>query len=153
MTERRWAQWWSRGRIGGWNRDGARRAAVSRPRVGAVEYHARRMHDPRPDLDHASTDTFEASHIMLEGGFRHLPVLEEGRLVGILACEISCGPRRPNGSCWRRRRSGGDWCRANRVNQELISIGYRLKACECLLDRRDRCPGGADGGKRAGRPR
>ena len=32
-----------------------------------------------------STDTFEASHIMLEGGFRHLPVLEEGRLVGILS--------------------------------------------------------------------
>ena len=32
-----------------------------------------------------STDTLEASHIMLEGGFRHLPVLEEGRLVGILS--------------------------------------------------------------------
>jgi CBS domain-containing protein len=32
-----------------------------------------------------STDTFEASHIMLEGGFRHLPVLDEGRLVGILS--------------------------------------------------------------------
>src|SRR6266849_4715154 len=51
-----------------------------------------------------STDTLEASHIMLERGFRHLPVLEEGRLVGILslACEISSGPRRPNGSCGRR---------------------------------------------------
>jgi CBS domain-containing protein len=32
-----------------------------------------------------STDTSEASHIMLVGGFRHLPVLEEGRLVGILS--------------------------------------------------------------------
>jgi len=35
-----------------------------------------------------STDTFDASHIMLEGGFRHLPVLEEGRLVGILSGQI-----------------------------------------------------------------
>ncbi|HEV2414046.1 MAG TPA: CBS domain-containing protein [Candidatus Dormibacteraeota bacterium] len=37
------------------------------------------------------TDADEALHLMLEGGFRHLPVVEDGKVVGIVSIRDLAG--------------------------------------------------------------
>ena len=58
-----------------------------------------------------STDTLEASHIMLEGGFRHLPVLEEGRLVGIVSLRDLLRAAEAERILRAREEERGDWRR------------------------------------------
>src|ERR1700738_4997036 len=57
----------------------------------AVSQDASAMHEPlehwmtrRPRIVTPDSDLDEALRIMVEGNFRHLPVMEEGRLVGML---------------------------------------------------------------------
>jgi signal transduction histidine kinase len=82
-----------------------------------------------------TTETLAASRLMSEGGFRHLPVLEDGRLVGILSLRdlwrATEAERILQAKEEERRRLAAEI--HDGVSQELISIGYRLKACERLL--------------------
>ncbi len=83
------------------------------------------------------TEALVASRLMFEGGFRHLPVLEEGRLVGILSLRdlwrATEAERILQAKEEERRRLAAEI--HDGVSQELISIGYRLKACERLVGR------------------
>ena len=98
------------GRIGGWNRDGARRAAVARGLVPwSTTLEECMTHDPISITP--STDTLEASHIMLERGFRHLPVLEEGRLVGILSLRDLLRAAEAERILRAKEEERGDWRR------------------------------------------
>jgi CBS domain-containing protein len=58
----------------------------------AVSHDASAMHESlehwmtrRPRTVTPESDLDEALRIMVEGGFRHLPVMEEGRLIGMLS--------------------------------------------------------------------
>jgi CBS domain-containing protein len=58
----------------------------------AVSHDASAMHEPlehwmtrRPQTISADVDVEEALKIMVDGHFRHLPVIEQGRLIGMLS--------------------------------------------------------------------
>jgi CBS domain-containing protein len=54
-------------------------------RVHASEARVREWMTADPVTVDGSTSAVEAARIMLENGFRHLPVVEEGRTVGIVS--------------------------------------------------------------------
>jgi CBS domain-containing protein len=54
-------------------------------RVHASEARVREWMTPEPETVTESTDPVEAVRIMVEGGFRHLPVVEGERAVGIVS--------------------------------------------------------------------
>ncbi len=45
----------------------------------------RRAMTPEPDVFAPSVDVFEAAQWLLESGYRHLPVVESGRLLGVVS--------------------------------------------------------------------
>lgn len=45
----------------------------------------RRAMTPDPDVFSPSVDVFEAAQWLLESGYRHLPVVEDGRLLGVVS--------------------------------------------------------------------
>lgn len=53
-------------------------------RVHTSEARVREWMTPDPKTVGESTDPVEAVQIMIDGGFRHLPVVENGRAVGIV---------------------------------------------------------------------
>jgi CBS domain-containing protein len=54
-------------------------------RVHTSEARVREWMTPDPKTVGESTDPVEAVQIMIDGGFRHLPVVENGRAVGIVS--------------------------------------------------------------------
>ncbi len=54
------------------------------PLSAVMTSHPRTIHPDRP-FEHAL-------HIMYEGGFRHVPVIENGRLVGMVSARDALGP-------------------------------------------------------------
>jgi CBS domain-containing protein len=54
-------------------------------RVHTSEARVREWMTPEPKTVNESTDPVEAVQIMVEGGFRHLPVVEGDRAVGIVS--------------------------------------------------------------------
>lgn len=74
--------------------DGSRPAGILTERdiVRAVSHDVMAMHEPildwltrDPVTIAADADVFDARRLMVEGNFRHLPVMAEGRLVGMLS--------------------------------------------------------------------
>jgi CBS domain-containing protein len=51
----------------------------------AAQHHISQWMTPDPITVEAVTDVRAARDIMLDGGFRHLPVLDEGELVGVVS--------------------------------------------------------------------
>jgi CBS domain-containing protein len=45
----------------------------------------RKVTTPDPDVFDPSVDVFEAAEWLLESGYRHLPVVENGRLLGVVS--------------------------------------------------------------------
>jgi CBS domain-containing protein len=54
-------------------------------RVHTSEARVRQWMTENPITASADTDVEEAARVMLEHGFRHLPVVEEGRTVGVVS--------------------------------------------------------------------
>jgi CBS domain-containing protein len=54
-------------------------------RVHTSEARVREWMTPDPKTVGESTDPVEAVQIMIDGGFRHLPVVENGRAIGIVS--------------------------------------------------------------------
>ena len=54
-------------------------------RVHTSEARVREWMTPDPKTVTESTDPVEAVQIMIDGGFRHLPVVESGRAIGIVS--------------------------------------------------------------------
>ena len=83
------------------------------------------------------TYTSEASRLMLEGGFRHLPVTEAGQLVGIVnlrdLLQAAEEERMVAVQLEERRRLAMEI--HDGLSQHLVAIGYRIAACAGLLDR------------------
>lgn len=91
---------------------------------------------PDPICITGATDTFEASRIMLDYGFRHLPVLEDERLIGIVSLrdllKAAEAERVLQAEEEERRRIATEI--HDGLTQQVVSIGYRLHACERMLD-------------------
>jgi len=51
----------------------------------AAQHHISQWMTPDPVTVQAGTDVRQARDIMLDGGFRHLPVLDAGELVGVVS--------------------------------------------------------------------
>jgi len=47
---------------------------------------------PNPQTIHPDKPFADALHIMYEGGFRHVPVVEDGRPIGIISARDALGP-------------------------------------------------------------
>jgi signal-transduction protein with cAMP-binding, CBS, and nucleotidyltransferase domain len=47
---------------------------------------------PRPQTIHPDKPFGHALHLMLEGGFRHVPVVEDGRPMGMVSACDALGP-------------------------------------------------------------
>ena len=63
----------------------ARPGALRRRRSGARGRHRQRVDDPRPRLRRARRTGQDAFASLAEHGYRHIPVVEEGRLVGVVS--------------------------------------------------------------------
>jgi signal transduction histidine kinase len=83
------------------------------------------------------TDTSEASRLMLEGGFRHLPVTQGGRLVGIVSLRdlLQAAEEERMAAVQQEERRRLAMEIHDGLSQHLVAIGYRVAACGGLLDR------------------
>jgi len=58
---------------------------VERTRLGEVM-------TPNPQVIHPDKPFADALHLMYEGGFRHVPVVEDGRPIGMISAQDALGP-------------------------------------------------------------